>query len=42
MTRPDRASIAHALLLNPVTYSTPSSSSGVVWKLPSVPVWNVH
>ena len=40
---PMRASIAHALLLKPVTYSTPSmhdaASSG---SFRAAPVWNVH
>ena len=34
--------MAHATFSGPVTYSTLSRSSGVVSKLPSVPVWKVH
>ena len=40
--RPDRASMAHAVPLKPVTYSTLSTSSGVVWKFGVSRVWNVH
>jgi hypothetical protein len=40
--RPERASIAHASPPHPVTYNTPSITSGVDWKFPVEPVWNVH
>jgi hypothetical protein len=34
--------MAHALLLTPVTYNTPSMRMGVAWNAPSRPVWKVH